>query len=236
MLLQLDAGLRQGEALGLKWGAVAWGANSGDMGRHLRIDATRPRGWGLEDEAPKTGRARDVALSRRLYFALRRLQRERFKPAPGALVLAGIEPGNFRHRDWRRTLERAGIGHRAMKDLRDTFASQLLTAGVQLGYVSAQLGHADVTVTSRHYARWCSSDGYRAPMLLREGEVPADLLARIAAEIEAEVPTQVPTLVPTSKRPRGRVSATPRPSLRFLEHETGLEPATPTLATWRSTS
>ena len=24
--------------------------------------------------------------------------------------------------------------------------------------------------------------------------------------------------------------------LRFLEHETGLEPATPTLATWRSTN
>ena len=43
-------------------------------------------------------------------------------------------------------------GRRAMKDLRDTFASQLLTAGVQLGYVSAQLGHADVGVTT--YARW----------------------------------------------------------------------------------
>jgi hypothetical protein len=28
---------------------------------------------------------------------------------------------------------RAGIGHRAMKDLRDTYASQLLTSGVSLG-------------------------------------------------------------------------------------------------------
>jgi integrase len=31
-----------------------------------------------------------------------------------------------------------------MKDLRDTFASQLLTSGVPLGYISHQLGHADI--------------------------------------------------------------------------------------------
>ena len=61
-----------------------------------------------------------------------------------------------------------------------TFASQLLTAGVQLGYVSTQLGHADVAVTSRHYARWAGGDEYRQPMTLELGEVPADLLARLA--------------------------------------------------------
>ena len=41
-----------------------------------------------------------------------------------------------------------------MKDLRDTFASQLLTCGVQLGYVSRQLGHSKPTVTADHYAKW----------------------------------------------------------------------------------
>ncbi len=51
----------------------------------------------------------------------------------------------------------------------------------------------------------------------------------------------------TKRHPRGtkRVAtagtktprhATPRRGLVFLEHETGFEPATPTLATWRSTS
>jgi len=67
-----------------------------------------------------------------------------------------------------------------MKDLRDTFASQLLTSGVSLGYVSKQLGHADVAVTARHYARWAGGDSYRAPMVVEAGEVPADLLARLA--------------------------------------------------------
>lgn len=36
-----------------------------------------------------------------------------------------------------------------------------------------------------------------------------------------------------TRKPR---RATARRGSRFLEHETGLEPATPTLATWRSTS
>ncbi len=64
----------------------------------------------------------------------------------------------------------------------DTFASHLLTAGVQLGYVSMQLGHADVQVTARHYARWAGGDAYRSPLEVGEDEVPADLLARLAAK------------------------------------------------------
>jgi hypothetical protein len=64
--------------------------------------------------------------------------------------------------------------------VRDTFASQLLTAGVQLGYVSRQLGHADVSVTARHYARWAGGDAYRSPLDVGEGEVPADFLSRLA--------------------------------------------------------
>ena len=71
---------------------------------------------------------------------------------------------------------------RTPKDLRDTFASQLLTAGVQLGYVSQHLGHSDVSVTARQYARWAGGDGYRNALRVRDGEVSADLLARLTEE------------------------------------------------------
>jgi hypothetical protein len=94
---------------------------------------------------------------------------------------ADRDPSVFRGVEWRRILKRAAIGHRRVKDLRDTFASQLLTAGVQLGYVSVQLGHADVGVTARHYPRWADGDGYRDPMRLQVGEVPADLLERLVS-------------------------------------------------------
>ncbi len=73
------------------------------------------------------------------------------------------------------------MGRISPKDLRDTFASQLLTVGVQLGYVSAQLGHADLGTTARHYARWCGDADYNDPMVRDEAEVPADFLARLAS-------------------------------------------------------
>ena len=177
VLLCLDSGLRLGEALGLRWGSIVWGGDDSDSNRRLRIVEARPRGG--DAVLPKSGRAREVALSHRLRNALADLYRERFEPGSDALVLNGIDPGNFRAREWRRILKRAGIGHRAIKDLRDTFASQLLTAGIQLGYVSEQLGHSDVSVTARHYARWAGGGSYRAPMSVEPGEVPADLLARI---------------------------------------------------------
>ena len=95
--------------------------------------------------------------------------------------------GNYRNRHSRKVCGAAGIGSAAKvdgstrahtpKDLRDTYASQLLTAGIQLGYVSRQLGHSDVSITARHYARWAGGDAYRSPLEVREGEVPADLLS-----------------------------------------------------------
>ncbi len=130
------------------------------------------------------GRARRVALSRRLRRALEEVYRLRFKPSSEALVFAGLDPQQFYHRDWRRICDRAGIGKRAPKDLRDTFASQLLTAGVQLGYVSLQLGHSDVSTTARHYARWAGGDAYRKPLEVGMGEVPADLLSRLVADAD----------------------------------------------------
>ena len=63
---------------------------------------------------------REVAISNRLLTALADLYATRFKPSPEELVLKGIDPWNFRKRAWRRIIERAGIGHRSIKDLRDT--------------------------------------------------------------------------------------------------------------------
>ncbi len=178
VLLMLDGGFRVGEVAGLTWGQVRWGDDDDDATRAIVIDRSRPRGG--EESAPKSGRRRVVALSRRLRRVLELLEAVQFEPGPAALVLPRFDPNNFTARPWRRILKAADIGHRSPKDLRDTFASWLLSLGVQLGYVSQQLGHADVAVTARHYARWCGGDVYRDPMPLEEGEVPADLVARAA--------------------------------------------------------
>jgi|GEM_PF-1589339 len=221
VLLMLDAGLRLGEVVALTWGQVRWGSAPDDPTRALYIDRNRPSGLRREerDEDPKSGRARTVALSRRLRTALAELHRLQYRPGPERRVLPGFDGSNFRDRGWRKILERAGLGYRPPKDLRDTYASWLLSLGVQLGYISRQLGHADVEVTARHYARWCGGDVYREAMRLEPGDVPADLLARVVEE--AETAPGRPWTAPLPTDP-GAELVTPRK----VERETGLEPAT----------
>ena len=137
-------------------------------------------------------------------------------------MVGGIDPSNFRAREWRRILKRAGIGHRSYKDLRDTYASSLLTAGVQLGYVSSQLGHADVAVTARHYAKWIGGDVYREPFQLRAGDVPADFIARSAYESAQSPPTSPPNELTAGDSEL----LSHRPLLRKLVELRGIEPLT----------
>ena len=109
------------------------------------------------------------------------------QPQPHERVVPGLKPQNYAARHFADVCLAAELDGFTPKDLRDTYASQLLTCGVSLGYVSRQLGHADLGTTARHYAKWVEGDGYRVPMRLRDGEVPADLLARIGEEPSAAV-------------------------------------------------
>ena len=197
-LLGLDAGLRRGEALGLRWGAITWGRDDDDLTRSVLVSESRSRGW-----APgptKSGRSRCVALSTRLRGGLLGLRRLRERPPANEPVLRS----ECHRRQWLRIIGNAGIGHCRFKDLRDTFGSQLVSAGVPLAYVSRQLGHADVAITARHYARWCGGDDYREPVRLLPGEIPADLLARLSL-------TSDPTVTPPQTAADGLESETPRP-------------------------
>jgi integrase len=179
VLLCFDAGLRVSEALGLSWDRIGWGADDNDTSRHLMIDQSSPQGGKLE--ATKSGRAGKVAMSRRLQHELRDCFMASGRPDPSTPVLPGMDPANFRKRKWVPMTARTGITGHTPKDLRDSYASYLLTAGVPLGYISKQLRHADIAITARHYARWIG-DAYQQPAPLAEGDVPADLLARVSKE------------------------------------------------------
>ncbi len=179
-LLCLDAGLRIGEATALDWRNVEWDRQIEEAGQlvnrpalHVRENLARGKHLGK----PKSGRERRVALSRRLRLALREAWMREGRPESG--FAARVDHANYRNRTLRDLCKAAKIEKVGPHQLRDTFASQLLSTGVQLAYVSHQLGHADVAITARSYARWCGDDAYRAPIALGPGEVPADLLARL---------------------------------------------------------
>lgn len=78
---------------------------------------------------------------------------------------------------WQRRLQRlfefaSEVGGHAHR-LRDTFAVELLLAGVPLDRVSVLLGHSSIRITERHYAPWTRS---------RQEQIEADLKATWQAD------------------------------------------------------
>lgn len=176
-LILLDAGLRLGEVAGLRWRDVHWGEGPDDLRRFLHIRESISSGrW---ETTPKSGRQRQVDLSRRLRRVLREWWVAQGQPSEDERVLPTLHQGNYRTRHFDPVCKAAGLVEFTPKDLRDTFASQLFTFGVQLGYISRQLGHADTVVTARSYAKWIEAAGYQEPIRLLEGEQPVDLIERV---------------------------------------------------------
>jgi len=103
---------------------------------------------------------------------------------PPSRVLPKFNPDNYRSRHFARACKKAPIGHRQPKDLRDSYASHLLTAGIRLGYISEQLGHKDEIVTAQRYAKEIAECSYiyTPPRPIPAFHHPADLLEIIEAE------------------------------------------------------
>ena len=75
--------------------------------------------------------------------------------------------GKWQHR-LQRLFQIAGIRGGHAHRFRDTFAVELLLAGVPLDRVSILLGHSGIRITERHYAPWTRS---------RQEQIESDLRA-----------------------------------------------------------
>lgn len=52
---------------------------------------------------------------------------------------------------------KSGARYRRPYQTRHTYASMMLTAGEPLGWVANQMGHSDLSMLARVYARWIKS-------------------------------------------------------------------------------
>ena len=132
-------------------------------------------------------------MSRRLRTLLRGHWMEHGQPGAGERVLPRFHGRNYRERHFDVVLRRAGLAGHTPKDLRDTFASWLVSLGAPLPWVSKALGHSDWSITARHYAKWMEDAGAeRGIGQLDEGELWPDLLARVTPSSDSEAPANVP--------------------------------------------
>jgi len=131
LVFAFNTGCRRGEILGLTWDRVDF--------KHgfIRLDKT------------KSGEPRNVPINQVLRDALKKLIRRVDSPFVFYNPATGNKWQELR-RSFARACRKAKIHDFKFHDLRHTFASQLVMAGVDLTTVSRMLGHASLTMTLRY--------------------------------------------------------------------------------------
>jgi integrase len=225
LLFLISTGARRGEALGLKWSDVDF-----DRGR-LHIRRAIVRG---EETTPKNGRGRAIAMAPGLASVLFDLLAERrtealqkgWRETPEWVFCAEtggpLDSNNF-ERSWlrlRRRAQKKGVRPLKLHYARHTWASLAIASGKSVRWVADQLGHSSPMLTLKTYAD-----------ALPEEE--ADL-----SFVDFGGPGRPYTAPPSGSdaKTQNGPDLTDRDRFGFLERETGLEPATSTLATWCSTN
>jgi integrase len=172
-LCALSTGLRLGELLGLHWSDIDKDS------RFIVVSRSRVRGV---ESSPKSGKSRQVDLSRTLadeLWALRRdRQKEALKQGWGSLpdhVFCNrhgkpLDAPNIR-RVFHRVLKKAKLRRVRFHDLRHSYCSTLLQMGESIVYVKDQLGHSSIQLTVDTYGHLVPGYNRQAANRLADGLV-----------------------------------------------------------------
>lgn len=143
------AGLRPGEAAGLKVEDIRW------LQRELRVERqVQPLGRGTVDvKEPKFGSQRTVYIPERLVKILAQHVEEGTNGDWLFMGSSGNPPTHHSYAPrWAEALDAAEVGPYRVHDLRHFFASGLIAAGTDVVTVQRQLGHQSATVTLNRYS------------------------------------------------------------------------------------
>lgn len=163
LTVALILGLRQGEALGLRWEDVDLDAGLIDVHDGLTIiTGEGPRLTGVKSQASN----RAVPIPAPVVAILRAWQAH----AVDQWVFPSLRYGSGLEREprldwdmWRDALVRAGVPHVPLHGARASAASLLMDLGVPDRVIADILGHAQVATTMRHYLR-SSKEGRAAAL------------------------------------------------------------------------
>lgn len=155
IILMLEAGLRVGEALALRWEDVLWNRKAIYIRRTL-VRMSAETGVTYVQDSPKSKTSRRKApLSQRALTALERL-REASDDLDGYIFARTDDPSlpySYSSVEYHiRTLcKDLDISYRGMHAFRHTFATNCYERGCDVKILSKLLGHADVAITYNIY-------------------------------------------------------------------------------------
>lgn len=134
VLLALNTGMRKGELFGLQW-------------EHINFELNQLT---VITENSKSGKARYIPLNEQAIQLLKDWSNQT-KSNKGIVFSSsnGHKLSDIK-KSWMNLLKATGVSNFVFHDLRHTFASKLVMAGVDLNTVRELLGHADIKMTLRY--------------------------------------------------------------------------------------
>lgn len=171
------SGWRTSEVFGLRWPSV-------DLrGKYVTVSEAMVRGEAKA--STKTAVARNVMLNSRALAAFKR-QAKHTRMQDGYVWLdprygtPWTEERAFRRSYWTPTLKRLGIRYRRPYNMRHTYATMMLMAGMTPAFCARQLGHS-VEMFLRTYAKWLDGDQNDLEMARLETSISSLNLPRKAS-------------------------------------------------------
>ncbi|MBS0586777.1 MAG: site-specific integrase [Proteobacteria bacterium] len=159
-------GMRTSELIALEWTDIDWKRKKITVNKALTTAADSD-----ETTKTKTG-TREIdmlapveqALIDQKQYTLLQGRKIFLNPATGKIWTGDQQ---IRKTFWIPLLKKTKVRYRNPYQTRHTYASMMLSAGENPAWVSSQMGHSNIMITLRTYARWIPSDNSKAAKLSR---------------------------------------------------------------------
>ena len=156
--LMAATGMRPGEIIALKWSDIDFEK------RTIKVERTRLRakkGEDIVDGLTKTMSSnRFVDMLNATYDAL--MAQSKLTNESEYIFLNQSNMPFYNHDiigvNFRKILKQSGVKARPLYNLRHTFASQMISKGADITWVSKMLGHKDVSITLKIYTKFIQED------------------------------------------------------------------------------
>ena len=156
--LMAATGMRPGEIVALKWSDINF------QKRTIKVERTRLRskkGAEIVDGLTKTMASnRLVDMLNATYDAL--IAQFKLTNNSEYIFLNQLNMPFYNHDiigvNFRKILKQSGVKARPLYNLRHTFASQMISHGADITWVSKMLGHKDVSITLKIYTKFIQED------------------------------------------------------------------------------
>ncbi|QOP45554.1 tyrosine-type recombinase/integrase [Sulfurimonas paralvinellae] len=152
IFLMVSTGMRPGEIVALKWNDINFEK------KFIRINKTVVRGNEGDVKTYSSNRFVDMLPQAELY-----LQRQFELTGHHEFVFLSSFHKQFYSHDiigvnFKKILQKSGVEVRKLYNLRHTFASQMISKGADIVWVSKILGHKDVSITLKIYTKFIQED------------------------------------------------------------------------------